>query len=151
MKLSSHHTVDAPICEVYEAIADFDAFEMLLSERGVAVARAPGVAPPSVGAKWAVQFCWRERAYDIAAELVSVDPGASYAIESKGNGIVCIGVVDVEPMSVSQTRLHVSFDFSATTFASKLLLQTIRLTEPSLNRRLDKRVADVASRIVRRA
>ena len=151
MKLSSKHTVDAPAAAVFDAVTDFTAFEAMLNSRGVSIERAPGVSPPSVGACWNAQFRWHERAYNVVAELVAVESGSSYAIESKGNGIVCLGVIDVEAISAKRTRLFVSFDFSATTFASKLLLQTIRITGPSLNRRLDTRVAEMAARIERKA
>jgi len=149
MKLSSQKTVDAPIEDVLAAIVDFEAFETMLSERGTTVERCGDIAPPSPGARWSAQFKWHERAYDVAAELVSVDPGHGYAIESQGNGIVCMAVVDLQAMSRTQTRLFVSFDFTATTFASKLLLQTLRLTGPSLSRRLDKRVEAYTSKIAR--
>lgn len=151
MKLSSQNTVDASISDVFAAISDFDEFEAMLSERGTKIERCGDIAPPSVGAEWTARFKWHDRLYDVRSELISVDPGQGYAIESKGGGIVCMAVVDLQAMSTSQTRLFVSFDFMATTFASKLLLQTLRLTGPSLNRRLDKRVAAYTSKITRTA
>lgn len=150
MKLSSQKIVEAPIAEVYGAILDFATFENMLSGRGTKITRTGSVAPPEQGAKWNACFKWHERAYDVDAELISVDQGNGYAIESKGNGITCMAVVDLQEASETETKLFVSFDFRATTFASKLLLQTLRLTGPSLNRRLDKRVEAFAAKFVKR-
>lgn len=151
MKLSSQKIVEAPIAQVYAAILDFETFENMLSSRGGKIARTGAVAPPEPGAQWVASFKWHERAYDVDAELVSVDEGHGYAIESKGNGITCMAVVDLQEASATETKLFVSFDFAATSFSSKLLLQTLRLTGPSLNRRLDKRVETFASKLARRA
>ena len=151
MKLSSQKTVDASIDRVFAAITEFTAFEVMLRERGAHVEQTSGSVPPDVGAKWKARFKWHERAYDVQTEMVSVDPGVGYAIESKGNGIVCMGVVDLEAIDERRTRLFVSFDLAATTFASRLLLQTLRLTGASLNRRLDKRVSAYVERIENKA
>ena len=151
MKLSSQKIVEAPIADVYAAVLDFAAFEDMLSSRGTKIARCGDIAPPEIGAEWAASFTWHDRAYDVTATLVSVDPGHGYAIESHGSGIACMAVVDLQEATASETKLFVSFDFSATSFGSKLLLQTLRFTGPSLNRRLDKRVEKFASDLAKRA
>lgn len=151
MNLSSQKIVEAPIAQVRAAVLDFVAFEEMLSSRGTRISRTGPVAPPEQGAQWSASFKWHERAYDVEAELVSVDPGYGYAIESKGNGIICMAVVDLQEASQTETKLFVSFEFAATTFSSKLLLQTLRLTGPSLNRRLDKRVEAFAATVAKRA
>ena len=150
MKLSSQKIVEAPIAQVYAAILDFDAFEDILKGRGTKIERTGSVAPPDPGAQWNARFEWRERPYDLQAELISVDEGHGYAIESKGNGITCMAVVDLQEASSTETKLFVSFDLGATSFASKLLLQTLRVTGTSLNRRLDKRVETFAAKLARR-
>ncbi|SMX22971.1 SRPBCC family protein [Boseongicola aestuarii] len=151
MKLASQKIVEAPIADVYAAIMDFRSFEDMLAERGTRIERRGATQPPEPGAQWAASFKWHDRAYDVEAELVSVDPGCGYAIDSHGNGITCMAVVDLQEASVSETKLFISFEFGATTFASKLLLQTLRLTGHSLNRRLDQRVETFAAKLARRA
>ena len=147
MKLSSQKIIKAPISDVFASILDFESFEGMLSGRGAKIARTGSVAPPQPGATWRVNFKWHERAYDVDAELVSVDQGHGYAIESQGNGITCMAVVDLQEASATETKLFVSFDFAAASFGSKLLLQTLRLTGSSLNRSLDKRVDSFASKL----
>ena len=151
MKLASQKIVEAPIEDVYAAIVDFRAFEDMLAERGTKIERRGTTQPPESGAQWVASFKWHDRAYDVDAELVSVDPGWGYAIDSHGNGITCMAVVDLQEASLTETKLFVSFEFGATTFASKLLLQTLRLTGHSLNRRLDKRVETFAAKLAKRA
>lgn len=150
MKLASQRIVEAPIEDVYAAIMDFQAFEEMLSARGTKIERCGPLQPPEPGAQWAASFKWHDRSYDVQAELVSVDPGYGYAIDSHGNGITCMAVVDLQEASVTETKLFISFDFSARSFSSKLLLQTLRLTGPSLNRRLDKRVETFAAKLGKR-
>ncbi|MBT8413194.1 MAG: SRPBCC family protein [Boseongicola sp.] len=151
MKLASQRIVEAPIADVYAAVMDFQVFEEMLSARGAQIERRGPLLPPEPGAQWVARFKWHDRAYDVQAELVSVDPGSGYAIDSHGNGITCMAVVDLQQASVTETKLFISFDFGATSFSSKLLLQTLRLTGPSLNRRLDKRVETFAAKLARRA
>ncbi len=147
MKLSTREDIEAPISKVYAALTDFDGFERQMLRRGIDVARDENCPPPNVGARWQALVKWRKRKHDVEAELVSVDPGNGYAIESRCAGIVCLAVVDLVPLSKSRTRLLISADLKPTTLSSRLFIQTLKLTKRSLTRRFKHRVANFAESI----
>jgi uncharacterized membrane protein len=147
MKFSTREDIDAPIETVYATVTDFDAFERRMLRRGIDVTRDERFPLGSVGSRWKVKFAWRGRTYDLDAELVSLDPGEAYAIESSSNGIVCMGVVDLVALSKSRTRLFVSLDLKPTTLSSRIFMQSLRLAKGTLDRRFKTRVAEFAGGI----
>ncbi len=147
MKLSTREDIEAPIGDVYDAVIDFDGFERQMLRRGIDVARDENCPPPNIGARWQAKVKWRSRQHDVEAELVAVDPGTSYAIESRGAGVVCLAVIDLVPLSKARTRLLVSMDLKPTTLSSRLFIQTLKLTKGSLTKRFKQRVASFAETI----
>lgn len=147
MKLSTREDIDRPIAEVFAAMADFEAFEKRITARGIALDRRPGAAPPETGAGWQAAVDWRDRRYDVVAELVSFDPGTGYAIESRFGGVVSLAVVDLVALARGKTRLFVSVDLTPTSLSSRLLIQSLRLTKGSLTKRFKTRVAGLADEI----
>ena len=151
MKLSTREDIEAPIGTVFDAVTDFDGFERQLLRRGVDVTRDETQPVDVPGVKWNARFKWRGRPQNMDAELVSIDPGQGYAIESSTSGIVCMSVVDLVPLSKSRTRLFVSLDLRPTTLSSRLIVQSMKLAKGSLGRRFKARVAEFASAIPSRA
>ena len=147
MKFSTREDIDAPSEAVFSAVTDFDAFERRMLRRGIDVTRDDTLDPSEIGANWKARFDWRGRSYDVDAELVSLDPGENFAIESRSGGIVCLGVVDLVALSKSRTRLFVSLDLKPTTISSRLFIQSLRLAKGSLERKFKARVAEFAGAI----
>ncbi len=147
MKFSTREDIDAPIAWVFEAVTDFDGFERQMLRRGIEVAHDDACPPPEPGARWKAKLTWRDRPMEIDAELVSVDEGTGYAIESTANGIDCMTVIDLVALSKTRTRLFVSMDLRPTTLSSRLLIQSLKLTKGSLTRRFKARVAEFAQGI----
>ncbi|NNE79330.1 MAG: SRPBCC family protein [Silicimonas sp.] len=145
MKLSTREDIDAPIDDVYQAVTDFDGFERQLLRRGIDITRDETQPMDVPGLCWNARFPWRGRAHDLDAELVEINQGQGYAIESRSGGIVCLGVVDLVALSKSRTRLFVSLDLKPTTLSSRLLVQSLKLTKGSLGRRFKSRVSEFAA------
>lgn len=149
MKFSTREDIDAPIDEVYRAVADFDSIERQILRRGIDLTRDENCPPDQVGARWNANFKWRGRAYQLEADLVEMTDGHCYAIESRVGGLVSLGVVDLVPLSKARTRMFVSLDLKPTTLSSRLMVQSLRLAKGSLSRRFKARVAQFASEIAR--
>lgn len=147
MKFSAREDIDAPIETVFEAVSDFDAFERRMLRRGVDITRDETVPIDRVGARWKAHFTWRGRSYDVDAELVSLEPGVSYAIESLSNGIETMATVDLVALSKTRTRLFVSLDLIPKTFSARLLVQSLRLAKGNLSRKFKTRVSEFATGI----
>lgn len=147
MKFSAREDIEAPIGTVYSAVTDFDGFERQLLRRGIDVTRDEACPPGLVGARWNARFAWRGRRQALEAELIAIDEGQGYAIESRSGGIVCMAVVDLVALSKARTRLFVSLDLKPTTLSARLFVQSLRLAKRSLNRRFESRVAEFAAGI----
>lgn len=147
MKFSTREDIDATIDTVYKAVTDFDGFERQMLRRGIDVTRDETVPVDAPGATWNACFTWRGRAQELAAELVAIEENECFAIKSRTGGIVCMGVVDLVPLSKSRTRLLVSLDLKPTTLSARLFIQSLRLAKGSLTRRFKSRVAEFASGI----
>jgi uncharacterized membrane protein len=147
MKLSNRQDIEAPIDSVYAVASDFAAIERMMAKRGVAVEPDPVSPASGPGKRWAARAKWRGREHLIRSELVSVEKGQGYAIESVSGGVVCMTVVDLVALSKTQTRLFVSMELRPTTLSARLLLQSLRLAKGRLTGRLKTRMADFAHRI----
>lgn len=144
MNLTTREDIDAPIAKVYEAVTDFDRFERRLMRRGIDVLRDESCPPPNPGARWQLKADWRGKTYEIDAELVSIEVPDGFAMEAHSAGLICVGVVDLVALSKARTRLLVSLDVRATSFSSKLLLQSLRFAKGSVVGRFKSRVQEFA-------
>ena len=145
MKFSTREDIEAPIDNVFKAVSDFDAFERRMLRRGVDITRDEATALDQVGARWKAKFSWRGRLHDVDAELVTLDPGEGYAIESMSSGVECMSTVDLVALSKARTRMFVSIDLKPTTLSSRLLVQSLRLAKGNLSRRFKARVQEFAA------
>lgn len=144
MKFSAREDIDAPIESVFDAVSDFDAFERRMLRRGVDIVRDDVVPLDQVGACWKAKVTWRGRVYDVDAELVALEPGEGYTIESRSNGIESLGVVELVALSKTRTRMFVSIDLKPVTLSARLLVQSLRLAKGNLSRRFKARVHEFA-------
>ncbi len=147
MKFSAREDIDAPIETVFVAVSDFDAFERRMLRRGVDITRDEAIPLDEIGARWKAKFTWRGRSYDVDAELVALEPGTSYAIESLSNGVETMATVDLVALSKTRTRLFVSLELKPKTLSSRLFVQSLRLAKGNLSRRFKARVSEFASGI----
>lgn len=144
MKFSTREDIDAPIDRVYASVSDFAGIERLIRRRGVAIERE---GSGGTGTRWRAHFSWRKRPYDVEAEVVDVDEGQGYAIESRAGGVTGLTVVDLVALSQTRTRLLVSLELKPSTLSSRLLLQSLKLAKGRLSARFAERVAEFARRI----
>ena len=147
MKLSNRQDIDAPIESVYAAASDFAAIERMMAKRGVVLESDPASPESGPGRRWSAKASWRGRTHSIRSELVSVDQGQGYAIESVSGGVVCMTVVDLVALSRTRTRLFGSMELRPTTLSARLLLQSLRLAKGRLTGRLKTRMAEFGQRI----
>ena len=147
MKFSTQEDIEVPIDTVFRAVTDFGVFERQMLRRGIDVTRDESLPITEPGARWNADFTWRGRKQQLEAELVMIDPNEGFAVESRAGGVVCMGVVDLVPLSAARTRLLVSLDLKPTTLSSRLFVQSLRLGKTSLNRRFKARIAEFAKKI----
>lgn len=145
MKLSTREDISAPVATVFEAVTDFERFRRHLLSKGFQVNGLPQQGLPVQGSTWHSKYQWRGRGYDIESRLVSFENDQGFAIESQGKGVVCLTVVDLIELAKQRTRLSVSLKLKPTTLASRLLIQSVRIAKPRLNKKLKSRVSNFAA------
>ena len=151
MNLSTCEDIDAPMGTVFEAVADFEALKQRFARRGIEIVRSSGQARDVPGATWKASFPWHGRPLSLEAELVAIEPGQGYAIESRLSGVLGMTVVDLLALTDHRTRLFVSLDLKPTTLASRLLLSSLRLAKGTLARKLRTQVEDFAADVQARS
>jgi hypothetical protein len=154
MKLSTHEDIEAPIDYVYACASDFVSFERMALKRGVDVKRVDSAKQIDVGATWDVEFRFRGRNRKVTAEITSLEPSGDIGIQFVAAGLSGVSKIDFVQLSPKRTRVSVAIELSASSMASRLFLQSLKLAKSALEKRLKKRVkgfADDTQEAYRRA
>jgi hypothetical protein len=153
MKLSSFKDIEAPIDWLFAQVADFPAYERQAMRRGADVKRTD--PRPGLGAAWEAQFHFRGKDRRLTAQIAEFDPPNGLRLTAVSAGIDVDTTVDLVALSRSRTRLTVGIALSAKTLGTRLLLQSLRLTQGNISRQFDARIAafarDLQDRHQRRA
>lgn len=146
MKFSTREDIEAPMSYVYGRVSDFAAFERRALRQGIEVNRRAAAAP-DVGAIWDIAFQFRGRARKVQAELTKLEPDQALEIKSQSDGLTADTQVELIALSVSRTRILVSFELKAKTLTARLLLQSLKLAKSKMTKRFKSRVLDYAETI----
>ncbi|MEM9969906.1 MAG: hypothetical protein AAF762_02235 [Pseudomonadota bacterium] len=144
MKITAEEHVASPKAEVFAALSEFDSLEERLRRKGVPLERQPGPQPPELGTTWNATITWRERRFEAVAQLVSVEPGTSYAFEWSASGLIAMVVIDLIAVGEDATRMIASVEGSASNFRAQVLLQSIALARGPLQNRFAAALAAFA-------
>ena len=146
MKLSAVQDIAAPPEAVFARIADFERFESRARARGAEVRPLTGAGRPG----WSVSVDWQgvRRTADLVVETIT--PPEGYTLGLSTRGIAGTGAVTLMPAG-SGTRLTLALDLGATTFAGRLLMQTLTFARPALEGALSRRLAKLAAEVERGA
>lgn len=150
MKLTARKDIDAPASHVFVALADFTSYEKIALRHGAEVQRTDELAEPGAGAAWTLRFPYRGRQRQVSSRVAVFDPPRRLCLDGESGGFDFTVTASLLPLSRSQTRLGIEFEFRARTFASRVLLQTLKLGKSRLQSRFDARIDDFAALLRRR-
>lgn len=141
MKFSTREDIQAPQHVVFDALSEFEVYERIAMRRGVEVRRRSKPEMPGLGTVWDARFLMRQKEREITLQIATFERPDCIEINMKSKSFS--GRITFELMSLSRnkTRLTVGFDIRPLTLPSRLLLQSMRLTKSSLDRRFRARVA----------
>ncbi|MCK0125916.1 SRPBCC family protein [Gelidibacter sp. F2691] len=147
MKIKTHEDIEATIDQVFDALTDFEGFELAALRRGAEIVRTDTLPQPGQGMGWKAKFIYRnrERVADISVE--EFDRPNALHVWSKVSGLNV--ELDAELMSLSRnrTRLTISVDMRPKTIPARLLIQSLKLARGTMLRRFRKRIAEFAATI----
>lgn len=147
MKLSGREDIDAPIANVWAAVSDFDAYELLALRRGVEVTRI-GVLP---GLSWQTAFQLRGKRRQVKLRLQKMERPTHLGFDFTSAPVEGNGQVELIELGPNRTRLMVSTEVKPRTLAARLFLQSLKLARGRVNRRFNQRLEKLARLVEARA
>lgn len=145
MKFSSKEDIEAPISEVFAALAEFETFERQAIRRGADVQRMGEIDPPRVGMGWQVGFSFRGKQRDLLVELAEFEPDSLISVNGESDGLN--GVLELELLALSpgRTRMSVAMTLAPKTLTGRLMVQSLKLAKSKLTKKFKRRVAEFAA------
>lgn len=150
MNFETKEDIECPIAFVFAQAADFGGFERQALRRGADVRKRDRLEQYGLGSAWNIIFKFHNKDRELKADISSWDPPNAYAVTYATSGIDGLFTIDLVALSRSRTRLSVSISLEPKTFGARLLVQSLKLTRGSLQRRFELRVADFAGDITER-
>lgn len=145
MKLSSREDIQAPIDEVYAQIIDANSIERGLLRRGVEVRRDGTHDQLSAGDEWAASFTFRGRQRNVTAVIRDLRDNERLAAVLTSGGIEVVSVLDLIALSKDRTRMELSTNIKPKSLSARVLVQSLKLTRGSVERKFNRRFADAAA------
>ena len=147
MKFSAKEDVEAPISHVFDRLADFDSHERAAIRRGIEVERTDKRAAAGFGASWHALFNLRGKRRDIDIVVSAFDTPNSIHFDSEMQGLKGYATMELVALSPARTRMAIAVDLKPQTLSARLLIQSLKLTKKTLNKRFKLRVADYAKSV----
>ncbi|WP_282181676.1 SRPBCC family protein [Aliiroseovarius marinus] len=147
MKIKTHEDIEATIDQVFDAVTDFESFELAALRRGAEVRRVDTLAQPGQGMSWQAKFAHRGRQRVADINLEQFERPNQLRVWSKISGLTADVDVELVPLSRTRTRMTLSVDMRPKTIPARLLIQSLKLARTTMLRRFRKRVSEYAATI----
>ena len=147
MKISTRETVEAPARFVYDILSDLPALERLAVRSGAEVARTGDPTVAGVGAAWRVRFVFRGEEREAALTLTERIPDERIAFTAMGVPMAGDIAIDLAPLGPGRTEVTVAVEARPRTIAMRLVLRTLKLGKTGIDRRFERRVAQIGAEI----
>lgn len=147
MKIASRHDIEAPPDFVFQTLTDFDSWERSAMRRGADVERTDRLTVVGVGLAWIVRFRFRGRDRKLAVKLAGIDIPSRLSFVLEGAMFNASCIVDLMELGGKRTRMVVVSEAKPRTLAARLILQSLRLGRARVQRRVDRRIATIATEI----
>ena len=144
MDMNIKQDLDVPIAFAYERLIDFDAHERRATLAGI-ILNSKTVGPSSH--HWNVTFEWRGRDRTVDIEVSDLQEPSHLLIASNSPNLFAEADVKLLPLSPQLTRMRVKSKINGKTLKARLMVQSARLAKQSIQKRLQGRLAGLASEI----
>jgi len=144
MKFSGREDISAPSAVVFQQLTDYDTHERAAMRRGVQVRRIDGLAETGIGMTWSTKVRFRGRARHMTVELIEIINDEILVYRLDGSGLAGTFSLDLLALSPRKTRVAVALEFKPKNLTGRLLMQSLRILKPNLNRRFQARIRETA-------
>lgn len=139
MRFTTRHDVDMPADQLFDALADFDRLERMITSRKARITRLdPGDSPMA----WDIEFNWRGKARKVRMRVTRFDRPQVIEMQGSAEALDLRVLAEVVALTQSRSRLDLTAEIAAQSMKGRLLLQTAKLTKSTLDRKFAERVAD---------
>lgn len=145
MKLTSKQDISAPADQVFRLLSDHAAWERIAIRRGAEVRRLDKLTTMAAGMEWHARFAFRGRRRDVHITLADYQPPARMGFVAETSLYAGSLGIDILQMSPGRSRIHVAIEVKPKTLAARLMLQSLRLARNRLERRLHRRLVQLAN------
>jgi hypothetical protein len=142
MKFSTQEDLETPIQQVFDRLCDFAYFERAAMRRGAEVARLGDWTKTETGNIWTASFSLRGKRRRIELEIACFDPPDELQLDLRAKSLAGTIGFELVALSRTRTRLIVGFEIRPLTLPARLLVQSMKLSKPSLTRKFKHRVAE---------
>ena len=140
MEFSAEHDIRAPIDFVYAQITDFAALETYIMSAGAFVERTDELDEFGPGLCWWIEGNLRGKQRVIDIELKEVTEQEALVYELRSKDLTTQMLIDVISLDRTTTRLSCRIQPEAHSISARLILQSARLAQKTLEKRLKKRL-----------
>lgn len=151
MKLAAKEDIDAPIDAVFAQLTDAVTLERTALRRGVTVTRSMSGPTLIEDEEWGARVKIRGKQRDITAQVTKLVEPTEMRVHARVGGLEVTTDIELVALSRNRTRMSVKPDLKPKTMSARLLVQSLRLTRSTVERKLRKRIADAARAIETRA
>lgn len=147
MKIKTHEDIEATIDQVFDAVTDFESFELAALRRDAEVCRTDTMTQPGKGMAWEAKFTHRGRPRVADINLQQFERPNQLRVWSKIGGLAAELDIELMALSRTRTRMTLSVDMRPKTIPARLLIQSLKLARTTMLRRFRKRVSEYAATI----
>jgi len=141
MEFSAEHDIRAPIDFVYAQITDFAALETYIMSAGAFVERTDELDEFGPGLRSRLEGNLRGKQRVIDSELKELTEKEALAYELRSKDLTTQMLIDVISLDRTTTRLSCRIQPEAHSISARLILQSARLAQRTLEKRLTKRLS----------
>lgn len=151
MILTCREDLDAPIEPVFARLTDTTAHERAILRHGGRIERVQKNGAFVPGASWRIFFPYRGKERKAKVELTEIERNSSIDATTKAGGMLIYSTLELIPIARGRTRMSLKVKLKPTTLSARLVVQSMKLTRGSIERRMRGRFYDFAADLASRA
>ena len=147
MKFSGREDILAPADRIFDHLTDFETHERAALRRGIVTQRVDGLSEIGPGVTWSARVKFRGKTRNVTLELMECSPPEALRYRLDGSGLE--GTFDIELLALShrKSRMNVGLEVRPRNLTGRLLMQSLRILKPTLNKRFKARLAIISKGI----
>ncbi len=144
MELKAQEDIEAPAAQVFAGLCDFDAITTQALRRGVDVTRKDDLPAPAKGMTWQADFQMRGKTRSAEIKVTDLTAPERLCFLSTSGGLEIETRIEVVALAQTRSRVLWHSQITPRSLSARLLVQSLKLTKGSLQKRFRRRVAGVA-------